>query len=196
MADNRQSKGISEPSYAVHRPSEAEASSPRSPEIDNDDRPNTPPPYSGPTTSTMSLPQPVQSQLHYPGLPRLEYRLYTPATFTLSTDSTTITSYDPRFSTYPAALVSLIQSLATVPPKPQIRMVGKNSSGTIDFDVKLNLMNLIVPDNVKSRMNYVKLIGPGDVGLRGETTETSNPSVTGGLDEWARVFCSDTRPIK
>jgi hypothetical protein len=144
----------------------------------------------------MSLPQPVQSQLHYPGLPRLEYRLYTPATFTLSTDSTTITSYDPRFSTYPAALVSLIQSLATVPPKPQIRMVGKNSSGTIDFDVKLNLMNLIVPDNVKSRMNYVKLIGPGDVGLRGETTETSNPSVTGGLDEWARVFCSDTRPIK
>lgn len=74
--------------------------------------------------------------------------------------------------------------------------MGKNSGGIIDFDVKLNLMNLILSDNVKSRMNYVKLIGPGDVGLRGETSETTNPSVTGGLDEWARVFCSDTRPIK
>ena len=192
-------KGYAEASYAVNRPSDAGPSSPRSPEADDDDeRPNTPPPYSGPTTSSMSQPQPVQSQLHYPGLPRLEYRLYTPATFTLSSDSTTITSYEPRFSTYPTALVSLIQSLATVPPKPQIRILGRSAggSGEIDFDVKINLMNLIVADDIKRRMNYVKIIGPGDRGFRGELTETTSPSLTGGLEEWAQLFCKDTGAIK
>jgi hypothetical protein len=190
-------KGYSEASYAVNRPSDAGPSSPRSLEADdNDERPNTPPPYSGPTTSSMSQPQPVRSQLHYPGLPRLEYRLYTPATFTLSSDSTTITSYEPRFSTYPTALVSLIQSLATVPPKPQIRILGRSAGGEIDFDVKINLMNLIVADDVKGRMNYVKIIGSGDMGYRGELNETTSPSVTGGLEEWARLFCADTASIK
>jgi len=95
------------------------------------------------------------------------------------------------------ALVSLIQSLATVPPKPQIRIVGKSSShGEVDFDVKINLMTLIATDDVKRRMNYVKLIGPGDVGFRGETSQTTTPSVTGGLEEWAQLFCADTALIK
>jgi hypothetical protein len=186
---------MSEPSYAVHRPSEAGPSSPQSPGLDSDDEPNTPPPYSGPTTSSMSLPQPAQSQLCYPGLPRLEYKLYTPEAFTLSADSTTVTSYEPRYSTHPNALVSLIKSLATVPPKPQIRIVGTGVHGTIDFDVKLNLMNLIVTDDVKNRMNYVKIIGPGDVGFRGETTASTLPSL-GSLEEWVRRFCEDAGPIK
>jgi hypothetical protein len=192
-------KGYSEPSYAVNRPSDAGPSSPQSPDIDDDDRPMTPPPYSGPTTASMSQPQqPVQEQLHYPGLPRLDYKLYTPATFTLSSDSTTITSYEPRFSTHSAALVSLVQSLATVPPKPQIRIVGKSAAttGEIDFDVKINLMNLIVTEDPKRRMNYVKLIGPGEEGFRGETTQTTSPSATGGLEEWARLFCGDKSSIK
>lgn len=191
-------KGLSEPSYAVNRPSDAAPSSSQSPVIDDDDRPNTPPPYSGPTTAAMSQPQPIQSQPHFYGLPRLDYKLYTPATFTLSSDSTTITSYEPRFSTYPTALVSLIKSLATVPPKPQIRIVGKSGGGTgeIDFDVKINLMNLIVTDDIKSRMNYVKIIGPGDVGFRGDNSQTTTPTITGGLEEWARLFCEDTGSIK
>jgi hypothetical protein len=189
-------KGYSEASYAVNRPSDADPSSSHPPEIDDDDRPNTPPPYSAPTTTSMSQPQPVEAQLLYPGLPRLEYRLYTPATFTLSSDATTITSYEPRLSTYPAALVSLIQSLATVPPKPQIRITGRGAGGEPDFDVKLNLMNLIVADDLKRRMNYIKIIGPGDMGYRGETSETTSPSVAGGLEEWARLFCGDKASIK
>jgi hypothetical protein len=195
-------KGLSEPSYAVHRPtSEAGPSSPRpvpSPqtqEHEHDDRPNTPPPYSGPTTSSMSIPQAPAPQLNYPGLPRLEYRLYSPESFTLSADCTTLTSYNPRLSTYPAALVSLIQQLATVPPKPQIRIVGK-SGDTIDFDIKLNMMNLFVPDQEKGRMNYVKVIGAGELGFRGDTKETTAPTVTGGLEEWARRFCEDGSSIK
>ncbi|KIN07840.1 hypothetical protein OIDMADRAFT_22692 [Oidiodendron maius Zn] len=190
-------KDYAEHSYAVNRSADVGSSSQQPQEIEDNDRPNTPPPYSGPTSPSMSQPQPVQSQLQYPGLPRLEYRLYTPATFTLSSDATTITSYEPRYSTYPTALVSLIQSLATVPPKPHIRIVGKSAGyEVIDFDVKINLMNLIVTDDVKRRMNYVKLIGTGDVGFRGETSQTTAPSVTGGLEEWARLFCADSASIK
>ena len=190
-------KGYAERSYAVNRPSDAGPSSQEQPEIEDNDRPNTPPPYSGPTSPSMSQPQPVQSQPHYPGLPTLEYRLYTPATFTLSSDATTITSYEPRYSVYPTALVSLIQSLAKVPPKPQIRIVGKSAGhGDIDFDVKINFMNLIVTDDIKRRMNYVKLIGPGDMGFRGEIFQTTSPSITGGLEELARLFCADSASIK
>lgn len=75
--------------------------------------------------------------------------------------------------------------------------MGKSAGyEVIDFDVKINLMNLIVTDDVKRRMNYVKLIGTGDVGFRGETSQTTAPSVTGGLEEWARLFCADSASIK
>lgn len=85
-----------------------------------------------------------------------------------------------------------------MPPKPQIRIVGKSGggSGDVDFDVKINLMNLIVTDDAKKRMNYVKLIGPNDTGFRGELSQTKTPSVTGGLEEWTRLFCEDRGAIK
>lgn len=188
-------KGISEPSVAVHRPSEAGPSSSQAPEIHDEERPNTPPPYSGPTSSSMTAPLAPQPQPNYPGLPRLDYSLYSPKTFTLSSDRTAITSYEQRLSIYPAGLVSLIQSLATVPPKPQIRITGKTSDH-VDFDVKINLMNLIVPDDDKrGRMNYVKIIGPGDLGFRGESKETAVPHLT-GLEAWAQKYCQDPASIK
>lgn len=66
----------------------------------------------------------------------------------------------------------------------------------MDFDVKINLMNLIVPDeDRKGRMNYVKIIGPGDSGLRGESKETTVPHLT-GLEAWARKYCQDSAGIK
>lgn len=90
-----------------------------------------------------------------------------------------------------------MQSLATVPPKPTIRIIGKthNSDSHIDFDIKVNLMNLIVPDSDKRRMNYIKIIGPGETGLRGESKETAVPHVT-GLEAWARKYCEDGASIK
>jgi hypothetical protein len=192
-------KALQEASVAVYRPpsSEAGPSSSTNPEHHDDDRPNTPPPYSGPTTSIM-VPRPApQPQPTYPGLPHLDYRLYSPPSFTLSSDRTTITSYEPRYSIYPAALVSLIQALATVPPKPEVRIVGTNGSNNQpDFDIKLNIMNLIVPDREKSgRMNYVKIIGPGEVGLRGDVKETVKPDAS-GLENWARLYCEDQSSIK
>lgn len=189
-------KGVSEPSYAVHRPSNSntEAStSISSPEHHDDDRPNTPPPYSGPTTPVpRSEPQ---QPLHYPGLPRLDYRYYAPSTFVLSADKKEIKSYDHRLSTYPTALLSLIHSVATVPPKPHIRIIGK-SDGSVDFDIKMNAMNLIVADSdSKSKMNYVKIIGPGEAGFRGDIKETLAPSRP-DLESWARAYCEDSSAIK
>ena len=192
-------KGISEPSYGVHRPSEAGPStpSPRIEDGDDSDRPNTPPPYSGPTTPSMTAPTNGQLQTTFPGLPRLDYQLYSPQSFTLSSDQTTITSYQPRYSTYPISLVSIIQRLATVPPKPQIRIVGKSHDVRIDFDVRLNLMNMIIPEeDMKERMNYLRVIGPGEIGFRGEIKETLLPTVSGGLEGWARKFCEDPNSIK
>jgi hypothetical protein len=84
-----------------------------------------------------------------------------------------------------------------VPPKPIIRIKGTDSStGTVDFDVKLNLMNLIVPEMEKGRMHYLKIIGSGEPGFRGETRMTTAPTITGGLDEWARMFCADGGALK
>lgn len=57
-------------------------------------------------------------------------------------------------------------------------------------------MNLIVPDeDKKGRMNYVKIIGPGDVGYRGESKETTIPHVS-GLEAWAQKYCQDPAGIK
>lgn len=83
-----------------------------------------------------------------------------------------------------------------MPPKPHVRILGKSADGSIDFDVKLNMMNLIIPDDLKRRMNYVKVIGAGEVGFRGESKESTVPTVIGGLEEWARRFCEDGSSIK
>lgn len=57
-------------------------------------------------------------------------------------------------------------------------------------------MNLIVPDDVKRRMNYVRVIGKGEMGFRGEVRETAGPDVGGGLEAWVRRFCEDGSSIK
>ncbi|TVY81099.1 hypothetical protein LSUE1_G005685, partial [Lachnellula suecica] len=137
-----------------------------------------------------------QQPLSYPGLPQLDYRLYSPPTFILSDDKTEVKSYEKPLSTYPSALVSLIQSVASIPPKPHVRITGKNSDGDLDFDVKMNAMNLIVPDtDRKGKMNYVRIIGPGEEGFRGDTKETLSPDLR-DLESWARTYCEDSSSIK
>ncbi|CZT04730.1 hypothetical protein WAI453_007714 [Rhynchosporium graminicola] len=206
-------KGVAEPGVAVHRSTYTESSLSSShpqPQSDgrhrqpdqNEEQSHEPPPYSGPTSSTMT---PIRTtaphaQQSYPGLPRLNYSLYTPPTFTLSEDQKTLTSQCPELSIYPTKLNSLIQSLATVPPKPQIRITGKSSNGVVDFDLRINLMNLIVPEEGKpgsggGRMNYVKIIGKGEMGFRGEGKEAQVPDLR-SLEEWARRYCEDQSSIK
>jgi hypothetical protein len=149
----------------------------------------------------MTAPPAPQPQPNFPGLPRLDYSLYSPPTFTLSDDRTTLTSYSPPLSTYPATLLQTIQSLCTIPPKPTIRITGRpQGTAELDFDVKVNIMNLIVPDagagkGGRGRMNYVKLIGPGETGYRGDFKKSSFPE-KGSLEEWCRCYCEHSASVK
>ncbi|KAH8889733.1 hypothetical protein GQ53DRAFT_782873 [Thozetella sp. PMI_491] len=164
------------------------------------DRSSTPPPYSGPaSTSSVNIPnrqpQPKGPQ-KYPGLPLLDYRLYSPPLFELSSDKTSIKTSAPYLSANATALVSLIRSLATVPPKPQVHITGKRGR-RVDFAVKLNLMSLLVPEDPKQRMDYLRCVGEGEVAFRGGAKPSADPDVgEGGVEAWARRFVEDPAGVK
>ncbi|KAK4236365.1 hypothetical protein C8A03DRAFT_35739 [Achaetomium macrosporum] len=170
----------------------------------------TPPPYSGPTSPAQEpLPTP-ESQSggpkpppRHPGLPALDYRLYKPPLFELSQDKTTIKTSAAHLSARAEALVALIRQQATVPPKPQIHIVGRRgsspNSGRVDFSIKLNLLPLLVPDDPRERMDYLRCVGPGEVALRGGTKPSTQPDVEGdggGLEAWAARFVADSASVK
>lgn len=172
----------------------------------------TPPPYSGPSTPAQEptpSPSSPPAALHnpkppprYPGLPLLDYRLYHPALFDLSADKVTIKSSVPYLSTSADALVALVRQQATVPPKPQIHVVGRRgsspTSGRVDFSIKLNLMALLVPEDPRQRMDYLRCVGPGEVAFRGGSKPSTVPEVEGdgGLEAWAARFVADGASVK
>lgn len=94
--------------------------------------------------------QPPHQPQEYPGLPRLDYRLYSPPLFELSSDCTTIKSTAPHLSSTAEALTALVRAQATVPPKPQVHITNKRGS-KVDFAVKLNLLPLLVPEEAGRR---------------------------------------------
>lgn len=171
--------------------------------------PLTPPPYSGPSrNSQMDLLTPPDSASQgqrqqsnhtheHPGLPCLDYQLYSPPLFELSSDCTTIKSSAAYLSSTTQALAALIRSQSTVPPKPQIHITGKRAH-KVDFAVKLNLMPLLVPEDPRQRMDYIRCVGTGEAALRGGTRPGLEPDLgdNAGLDEWARRFVDDTSPVK
>lgn len=168
-------------------------------EQSHSERAQTPPPYSGPSTPSHSnLPQRAapKGPQRYPGLPVLDYRLYRPPLFELSSDRTTIKSTAPYLSANATALVSLVRAQSTVPPKPQVHITGKRGS-TVDFAVKLNLMSLLVPDDARRRMDYIRCVGTGEVAFRGGPKPGVEPEVgDGGLEQWARLFVEDQAAVK
>ncbi|KAB5540436.1 hypothetical protein GE09DRAFT_256190 [Coniochaeta sp. 2T2.1] len=160
----------------------------------------TPPPYSGPSSSTSAAAprQPLsKGPQKYPGLPLLDYRLYSPPLFELSPDCTTIKSTAPYLSANATALVSLVRAQSTVPPKPQVHITGKRGSNKVDFAVKLNLMSLLVPEDPRKRMDYIRCVGSGELAMRGGPKPSLEPDVAdGGLEEWARRFVEDQASVK
>ena len=157
----------------------------------------TPPPYSGPSTSAQEpppSPQPKTSP-RYPGLPHLDYRLYRHPLFELSSDQTTIRSSAPHLSQNVSALVNLMRAQSSVPPKPQIHIVGKRpGKNKPDFAIKLNLMSLLVPEDPRQRMDYIRCVQEGEVALRGGSKPSAEPDAGGdggGLEAWARKFVDD-----
>lgn len=169
------------------------------------------PPYPGPSNalqldlaaSTQQQQQPSQLQ-DYPGLPRLDYRLYSPPLFELSSDCTTIKSTAPYLSSTVEALTALVRAQSTVPPKPQIHITGKRGS-KVDFAIKLNLLPLLVPEAAPGRqqqqqppMSYIRCVGFGETALRGGTKPEMLPDLGdhAGLEEWARRFVNDPNQVK
>ncbi|SPO02627.1 uncharacterized protein DNG_05300 [Cephalotrichum gorgonifer] len=165
-----------------------------------DGRPATPPPYSGPT-SPLHAPPSHQSRSrneprHYAGLPRLDYQLYCPPLFELSQDCTTLSSKAQYLSESADALVNLLRSQATIPPKPQIHVVGTRGR-RVDFDIKLNLMSTLIPEDPKQRLDYVSCVRSGELAYRGGIKPDVLPEIgDGGLEEWCRRFVEDKAQVK
>ena len=176
-----------------------------------------PPPYSAPlpspsndgsgtlVDSASQRQQSPRGPQKYPGLPELDYRLYSPPLFELSADCTTLKSSAPYLSSGPTALVSLIRAQCAVPPKPQIRITGKRSGHKVDFAVKLNLMSLLVPEDPAQRAEYLRCVGRGEPAFRGGLKLSAEPEVGdggsgggggGGLEEWVRRFVDDQAAVK
>ncbi|KAK4231275.1 hypothetical protein QBC38DRAFT_242227 [Podospora fimiseda] len=162
----------------------------------------TPPPYSGPSTPAQQSPTPPNAFLlshssqprRYPGLPPLDYRLYNPPLFTLSQDKTTIRSSVPYLSSNATALIALIRQQASIPPKPCIHITGRrehSASSRPDFAIKLNLMHLLIPDDQRNRLDYLRCVAPGEMVFRGGSKPSLEPSEPDGLEEWARRYVDD-----
>jgi hypothetical protein len=154
------------------------------------------PPYSGPSSSSQEpAPAPAQKgPQRYPGLPQLDYRLYSPPLFELSADATTIRSSAPYLSANASALVDLVRAQSTVPPKPQLHITGKRNS-KVDFAIKLNLMSLLVPDDPRQRMDYIRCVGDGELSFRGGVKPSVEPTAN-SVEEWVRRYIEDQSAVK
>lgn len=163
------------------------------------------PPYPGVLVHHQQEPEeqqhPAPQPQEYPGLPRLDYRLYSPPLFELSSDCTTIKSTAPYLSSTVEALTALVRAQATVPPKPQVHITGKRGS-KIDFAIKLNLLPLLVPeggiDGGHEPRSYIRCVGSGETALRGGTKPELLPDLGehASLEVWARRFINDPNQVK
>ncbi|GAP92804.1 hypothetical protein SAMD00023353_9500130 [Rosellinia necatrix] len=159
-----------------------------------------PPPYSGPSSSATDSRRPVVTKgpQRYPGLPVLDYRLYSPQMFELSTDSITISSKATYLSENVKALSSLLRNLATVPPKPQILIHGSRGR-RVDFSVRLNLMSLLVPDDPRDRMDYLRCVTKDEMAYRGGNEPSLKPELRpdeDGLEAWCGRYVRDQSSVK
>ncbi|KAF3811472.1 hypothetical protein GCG54_00001798, partial [Colletotrichum gloeosporioides] len=160
----------------------------------------TPPPYSGPSnfseTSVSIRARESPGPTYYPGLPRLDYKLYSPPNFSLSTDCIVLSSKSDHLSASANALLSLISTQASIPPKPLIHMKGTRGR-KVDFDIKLNLMGLLVPDDTSKRMQYIRCVSEGEMAYRGGVKPDVIPEVgERELEEWCRRFVEDPAQVK
>ncbi|KAI5866739.1 hypothetical protein GGS23DRAFT_602983 [Durotheca rogersii] len=162
--------------------------------------PHQPPPYSSPSDRSLdpqACSRPARDPQYYPGLPVLDYRQYLPPMFEISADTTTITTKASYLSENAKALATLLRSLAAVPPKPQILIQGQRGS-KVDFSLKLNLMNLLVPSGQKERFDYLRCVGRDEIALRGGSEPGLRPDVGSDneLEEWCERFVADETRIK
>ncbi|KAJ4300429.1 hypothetical protein N0V88_003104 [Collariella sp. IMI 366227] len=110
----------------------------------------------------------------------------------------TVTSIRPaRNPRVPVGRASTIRQQATIPPKPQIHIVGKRG-GRLDFSIKINLMHLLVPEDARQRMDYLRCVGPGEVAFRGGSKPAVTPELEGEgtVEAWAAKFVADNASVR
>ncbi|CAG9983903.1 unnamed protein product [Clonostachys byssicola] len=147
------------------------------------------------SSSPAQTPTPTPRQTNE-GLPNLNYSLYSPPSFQLSADRTTLTSQNASLSQDASALEAFLRSQATVPPKPQIHIKG-SVNNNVQFDLHINLMGLLIPESPESKKDYLRLVSDGELAYRGgiqpELTPATGP---GGLAKWCKRFVEDPAPEK
>lgn len=133
-----------------------------------------------------------------PAFPTIDFAKYDIPESTVSADGTTTTTTLARLSSQPAALEAFLREQAALPPKPHVRICGKNpSSGAVDFDLRLNMMACFVGGQADAgRLNYVKVVDDGERAYRGGASEATKPTAKGGLREWTQRFCADSVRLK
>lgn len=138
----------------------------------------------------------------YPGLLHLDYRLYSPPLFELSEDQATIKSNASYLSSTVSALANLIREQATIPPKPIIQIIGQRGR-KVDFAVKINLMSLLVSDDIRRRMNYVRCVGRNELAMRGGSSrvptvvpDIESSDAASAIDQWCLQYVNDPASVK
>lgn len=147
------------------------------------------------SSSPAQTPTPTPRQTSE-GLPNLNYSLYSPPSFQLSADRTTLTSQNASLSQDASALEAFLRSQATVPPKPQIHIKG-SVSNNVQFDLHINLMGLLIPESPERKKDYLRLVSDGELAYRGGVQPELTPATgAGGLAKWCKRFVEDPAPEK
>lgn len=158
-----------------------------------------PPPYSSPVVPTIhDQPRSSRYPRSIPWLPNLDYSKCSIPDCKVSKDGAVIATYHPSLSSDPRALARFIQEQAALPPLPYIHIVGRSRETMMqppDFDIKLNMLWYFVPTQ-SNGWNYLKLVSDNEPAFRGKNTPTTTPAVKGGLEDWARRFCSESSSQK
>jgi hypothetical protein len=109
----------------------------------------------------------------------------------LSKDQTTVVTTSPKYNWSAPDLKRLLDRHVTLPPHPQIRIVGKHNS-SVDFDIKLSMLRYITRSAADGpSWNYVRIAGDSELAFRGGKVENTVPIVKGGLEEWVNRFVAE-----
>lgn len=122
--------------------------------------------------------------------PAVDYPSYRPASSTLSSDYTTITTSHRPYNKSASALTEFIRQQASLPPRPLICIKGTSITGT-DFHVKLNLLPYL--HRATDPWNYLTIKpGQDDNQSRFRRSQSLNKS----LETWIKEYCSDQSGLK
>ncbi|KAI9705177.1 MAG: hypothetical protein M1820_005324 [Bogoriella megaspora] len=174
------------------------------PDIQTDIPSDEPPIYSGPSmlrpSSALATPSSPQStvalqQSLIAGLPNLPWSKYQIPDSTLSSDSTTLTTTFPLYSSEPRALEAFLREQASLPPRPRIRILGTSNEGmTRDFDISLNMMHYILRRSpLEQQWNYVRVENTGTATAKPKRSKSSGNTAQeqDGLRNLVERYCED-----